>query len=346
VRLAINITHPNVCRINHTTSAAPFRIIVMEYVRGGTLRERLARGPIPAKEALGIFRGICEGVRAAHDRDVLHLDLKPGNVLLRDGVLPVVCDFGLATTSGSSARGGTEGYMAPEQVGAGRSDQRADVYALGRILSDLVPSPSRELRRLITQACAESPEARFATVAEVLAHLDRPPRRTVLVRTGAIMLAALGAVVAIIMWKGVPNDAKSTLLSAAPEKVETPLSASIESGAPGTRSPMPEEDASSSVGDTPRGGNSAPRPTPRTGSLVLAPTPTAPAAVEMRACCGALEVLSKKHPRPNVMNVSSACTPLVAAGNGGTIKSMVENNLSCKGLPPPCEPVPVPAECK
>lgn len=184
---ASGITHPNVCRTNHTKTCGLFRVIVMEFVRGPTLRERLAQGPIAEKQAIAVFRGICQGVRAAHERDVVHLDLKPGNVLLRDGFVPVVTDFGLASVTGSAPRGGTEGYMAPEQERGERLDQRTDVFALGVMLRELVPSPSPHLRAVIQQACAESVEQRPANVDELLRLVDEA------LRSDALPVAAVAA---------------------------------------------------------------------------------------------------------------------------------------------------------
>ena len=193
---AAGITHPNVCRINHTKSAGPFRVIVMEYVRGsadvGTLRDLLARGQVPTKEGLEIFRGICAGVRAAHERDVLHLDLKPGNILLRDGKVPVVADFGLATVSGSGMRGGTPGYMAPEQERSEPVDRRADVFALGIILSELVTNPGRRLQSVIDRATCATIEERLSSVDDLVRLIDSSQR-------SRIPVAIVAGVVAVVV---------------------------------------------------------------------------------------------------------------------------------------------------
>jgi hypothetical protein len=215
VKLASGITHPNVCRINYTKALKESRVIVMEFVRGPTLRERLAQGPMPERQAMAIFRGICEGVRAAHERDVLHLDLTPRNVLLRDGIVPVVCDFGYAAVSGSAARGGTQGYAAPEQERGELPDQRADVFALGAVLCELVPEPSRHLRDVIDRAGAESPELRPANVAELLRCVDEA------LRSDALPAAAVPAAdVASNGARGVPVRAQiaSTVPPAGPTR--------------------------------------------------------------------------------------------------------------------------------
>ena len=342
VRLATNITHPNVCRVNHTRSAGPFRIIVMEYVRGGSLHERMARGAIETEEALRIFRGVCAGVRAAHERDVLHLDLKPGNVLLRDGATAVVCDFGLAATSGSVARGGTDGYMAPEQIDGGRLDQRTDIYALGVMLRELVPDPPRRVRAAIARACAKDPDARMATVAALLDHLDGSRRLFVVVPFVVVVVAV--AATAVVSWRERSNKIASASSSATKEVAGPPVRPPASPGVVAIRAPpMPEGGPSSSAGAA-VAIVSLPTTTHRDAPTHV-PTPAPPVA-NMKPCCIVLEALSKKHQTPNVMNVASACPALVAGGYGSEIKAMVEKNLSCNGLPDPCERTPVPPECR
>jgi hypothetical protein len=188
VKHAIDLKHSNVCRVNHTERCGPYRVIVMEYVEGPTLRQRLTRLPrLNEKEAMAIFRGICRGVRAAHERHIFHLDLKPENVLLKDGVVPVVCDFGLASVSGSAARGGTEGYAPPEQERGELPDHRADVFALGVMLGELVPNAPQWLRAVIERARAPSREQRPATVMDLLRLVDEA------LRSDALPLAAVPA---------------------------------------------------------------------------------------------------------------------------------------------------------
>lgn len=358
------IAHPNVCRINHTKSAGPFRVTVMEYVRGGSLHERLLRGPIPTDEALRIFRGICEGVGAAHARDVLHLDLKPGNVLLRDGIEPVVCDFGLATTSGAAPRGGTAGYMAPEQVRGDRLGPCTDVYALGVILRRLVPTPSRALGRLIDEACADDPARRLPTVSALLAGLDRSERRRA--PPALIVVASLVVVGVAVGLSWASRDASPIAASSAPSSapsrglavttenslMRAPMSAS---STPINEAGVTPEARASAVsrpeaGTQPDGGERRVAPVeqgaPSTSSAIAAPASPPSASTQTKACCDALAELTKKYPQPNVLNAASACSSLSRAGYGANVASIVENNLSCRGLPQPCDPIPVPAQCR
>ena len=129
---------------------------------------------------------------------VRHLDLKPGNVLLRDGLVPVVCDFGLAAVSGSAPRGGTDGYMAPEQVRGDRLDQRTDVYALGVMLGEVLPRPSPKLRAVIAHARAESADRRVANVGELLRLVDASQRDWLLF--GVVVAVAGLALAGALGW--------------------------------------------------------------------------------------------------------------------------------------------------
>ncbi len=194
---ARRVRHPNVCRVYHTERHGELRLIVMEWVDGPNLAER---PPATRDEALRLFRGVCEGVRAAHDAGILHLDLKPANVLLREGA-PVVTDFGLSARvpEGATvvASGGTPRYMAPEQQRGEPVDRRADVYALGRLLEAwLGERAGGAAGAAIRAATAESPGDRPADARALLALLDRPLERRRLVRRvllgAAVVAAALG----------------------------------------------------------------------------------------------------------------------------------------------------------
>jgi tetratricopeptide (TPR) repeat protein/tRNA A-37 threonylcarbamoyl transferase component Bud32 len=140
-QLAAKLHHDTIVSIYEVGAHHGRPYIVMALADGGTLRDRLAAGPLPPREAAELLRPVCEAVAHAHANGVLHRDLKPSNVLL-DGGRPRVADFGLAkgvavddpalTRSGDLV--GTPRYMAPEQARGTPVGPRADVYALGAIL--------------------------------------------------------------------------------------------------------------------------------------------------------------------------------------------------------------------
>jgi hypothetical protein len=192
---ARRIVHPNVCRVFHTERFDTLRLIVMEHVDGPTLAARL---PIDDRRvALGWFVAIAEGVQAAHAASVLHLDLKPENVLLRGGTTPVVTDFGLSVAVDreptAKAPGGTPAYMAPEQRSGGVVDRRTDVYALGLLLRELLKPRGGRLAAVVRCATEAAPARRYQDVEELLRAVRAATRPRV--RIGpALGLAALVAV--------------------------------------------------------------------------------------------------------------------------------------------------------
>src|SRR6266566_6682326 len=142
---AAALDHPNLCTIHEVgTSDEGWLFLAMALYQGETLRARLTRdGPILVGESLEITRQIAEGLQAAHAAGIVHRDLKPGNVmLLPDGTVRIL-DFGLAkardqSRSEAGIRFGTVSYMAPEQVRGVNVDARADLWALGIVLYEML----------------------------------------------------------------------------------------------------------------------------------------------------------------------------------------------------------------
>jgi serine/threonine protein kinase len=142
VRVARQVSHPNVCRVYDLgeIDGAPF--ISMEYVDGEDLSSLLLRiGRLPADKAIETARKICAGLAAAHGRGIIHRDLKPQNIMMNKRGEVVIMDFGLAAIadqlSGAEARNGTPAYMAPEQLKGAEVTARSDIYALGLVLYEL-----------------------------------------------------------------------------------------------------------------------------------------------------------------------------------------------------------------
>jgi serine/threonine protein kinase len=141
------LQHPNIVQIHHIGVAEGLPFFELEYVDGGSLDRRLDGTPWPARRAAELVEALARGVAEAHRQGIIHLDLKPANVLLAADGTPKITDFGLAKSlagdSGltrSDSIMGSPGYMAPEQA-EGKAKQvgpLADVYALGAILYELL----------------------------------------------------------------------------------------------------------------------------------------------------------------------------------------------------------------
>jgi serine/threonine protein kinase len=142
VRIAREISHPNVCRVFDIGEANGVPFISMEYVDGQDLSTLLRRiGRLPQDKALDIARQLCAGIAAAHDHGVLHRDLKPANVMLDDRGKVRIMDFGLAGIAtdiqGSEISSGTPAYMAPEQLAGKEVTIQSDLYSLGLVLYEV-----------------------------------------------------------------------------------------------------------------------------------------------------------------------------------------------------------------
>ncbi len=171
VRVARQVSHANVCRIYDVGEANGIYFLSMEYVDGEDLASLLRRiGRLPSDKGLEIARKLCAGLAAAHEKDVLHRDLKPGNVMLDGRGHVLLTDFGLAGLAddirGADIASGTPAYMAPEQLTGKEVSTRSDIYALGLVLYELFtgrrPHESDslpELLRLKHESVPESPSS-------------------------------------------------------------------------------------------------------------------------------------------------------------------------------------------
>jgi eukaryotic-like serine/threonine-protein kinase len=201
------LSHPAIVAVYDTCSDNGVEAIVMELVRGRTLRQRLDEGPVDPWLAANIAAQVCGALAVAHAAGLVHRDIKPANILLSEDGRVKVGDFGIAkaaesadlTQEGSFL--GTAKYLAPEQVEAGPVDGRTDLYALGVVLYEMLcgrvpfegdsssstalarlhsdpqrprlvkPGIPRELEAVTMRLLARSPDARYATATEARAAL-------------------------------------------------------------------------------------------------------------------------------------------------------------------------------
>ena len=141
VRIARQVSHPNVCRVYDVGEMDGQHYLSMEYVDGEDLASLLKRiGRLPPDKALDIARELCAGLAAAHELGVLHRDLKPANVMVDGRGRARITDFGLAIAASDAVEGevsGTPAYMAPEQFVGKGATVRSDIYSLGLVLYEL-----------------------------------------------------------------------------------------------------------------------------------------------------------------------------------------------------------------
>ena len=225
-KVLASLNHPNIGSIYGLEEAEGVRALVLELIVGPTLADRIAQGPIPQDEALPIAKQIAEALEAAHEAGVIHRDLKPANIKVRDDGTVKVLDFGLAKafqpdatadpnmsmsptislTAAATQMGmviGTAAYMAPEQASGKTVDKRADVWAFGVVLYEmltgqrpfsgedvshtlahvltkeidwdaLAADTPDSLRRLLRRCLERDPRQRMRDIGDARIELDEP----------------------------------------------------------------------------------------------------------------------------------------------------------------------------
>ncbi len=245
-RAVAAFNHPNICVIHDIGSQDGHGYMVMEFMEGETLSERLQRGALPLEQAISFAIQIAGALDRAHRAGVAHRDTKPGNIMVtRDGVK--VLDFGLAKTNPKpgltedtvtqaiTAEGtivGTPQYMAPEQFNGSEADARADIWAFGAVLSEMLtgkkafegksytslvgailmtdppPVTPAWLDRVVQRCLAKDPERRYQSMRDVQLDLESPavsPETTTKPSRWPLALAALFGLLAIGAWILVPR---------------------------------------------------------------------------------------------------------------------------------------------
>jgi serine/threonine-protein kinase len=144
IKLMASLNHPNIAQLRTAFTGDNQLVMIMEYVEGTTLADRLEHGPIPAPEALNYIGQVLDALSYAHRQHVIHRDIKPANIMLtHEGVIKLM-DFGIArggderslTMTGTTL--GSLGYMSPEQVKGEGTDARSDLYSVGVSLYEMV----------------------------------------------------------------------------------------------------------------------------------------------------------------------------------------------------------------
>src|SRR5262245_37457846 len=216
-QLLASISHPNIAAVYGLEECDGRQAIVQELIEGPTLSDLIARRALPLREALDIARGIAGALEAAHQRGIIHRDLKPANVKLTADHRVKVLDFGLAKSVGDDAKElpetialtqtgvvlGTPGYMSPEQACGIETDRRADIWAFGTILFEMIsggrafpgrsaaevigavlhtspdwttlpPNTPPAIRRLLRRCLERDPKQRLRDIGDALLELDEP----------------------------------------------------------------------------------------------------------------------------------------------------------------------------
>ncbi len=177
VRIARQVSHPNVCRVYDIGEVQGMPFISMEYVDGEDLASLLRRiGRLPADKAMEMARKLCAGLAAAHDRGIVHRDLKPQNVMIDKRGEVAIMDFGLAAIagqlSGAEVRNGTPAYMAPEQLKGAEVTLLSDIYSLGLVLYELFTGKRPYEGRNMQQLLAQQEAAQLTSMTSIAVDID------------------------------------------------------------------------------------------------------------------------------------------------------------------------------
>jgi len=186
VSISRQVSHPNVCRVYDIGEVDGHVFLSMEYIDGedlGTLLRRIGR--LPPDKGIEISRQICAGLAAAHDRGVVHRDLKPGNVMIDGRGQARIADFGLAfgplSTPGGAPQeiAGTPAYMAPELFDGKAASVASDIYALGLVLYEIFTGKCAFTGPSVREYAAQHRERQPSSMTALVAELDPAIERAI-----------------------------------------------------------------------------------------------------------------------------------------------------------------------
>ena len=206
-RLVAKLAHPNIAKVFDIGAVNNHPYLAMEYIDGGTLRERVKQGPLPIEQVFTVVRDITSALAFSHSEGIIHRDIKPANILFRSRGSVVLGDFGIAkalagnnavTALTKATSIGTPNYMSPEQARGHKIDPRSDQYGLGTVLYECLtghapyqgsdpfsiafqhiyepipalPSHAVLFQPLLEKLMAKDPNDRFVDDNEILSFLD------------------------------------------------------------------------------------------------------------------------------------------------------------------------------
>ena len=144
---AAALNHPNIATIHAIEEVDDEMFIIMEYIKGQELKDKIEAGPLPIEDTLNLANQIAKGLQAAHTKGVVHRDIKSANIMLTDEGDVKIMDFGLAKVRGGpkltqeQSTLGTASYMSPEQTRGEEVDHRTDIFSLGVLLYEMLTGP-------------------------------------------------------------------------------------------------------------------------------------------------------------------------------------------------------------
>ncbi len=244
-KAAAKLNHPNIATIHSIEETDNELFIVMEYIKGVELSDKIKAGIIPATDAVKIATQIADGLDAAHKEGIIHRDIKSSNIMITDSGVAKVMDFGLAKVKGTSkltkmgSTVGTIAYMSPEQSSSDEVDSRTDLWSFGVVFYEMLtgklpfrgaydqaivysilneePQPAEQvderLHHIIKKSLKKNPDERYKSAGDITAELRTITEGATIKRAGTkqsklpwIVAGALVMVIAIALYLFVPSS--------------------------------------------------------------------------------------------------------------------------------------------